>query len=222
MCEKNGIQLLHIFEDEWVNQKEIVKSIIKFKLGIIDTKIFAKTTIKEIDTITCNNFLNNNNIHGAINCKIRIGLFYRNDLVSVMTFRKNQTTITNKVGLKSEWELCRFCNKLNTEVIDGASKLLKYFIKNYQPKSILTLVNRRYGRGDLYKQLGFKFKEYSKINYWYYPHHTYKKYHKYNFRKSLLIKQGFDPNKTELQIMKERNFLILYDCGNIKFELKLQ
>jgi hypothetical protein len=37
-CEKQGIQLLHVFEDEWIMKKDIVKSIIKSKLGIIENK----------------------------------------------------------------------------------------------------------------------------------------------------------------------------------------
>ena len=47
LCEKENIQLLHIFEDEWVNKKEIVKSIIKSKLNIFENKIFARKCLKK-------------------------------------------------------------------------------------------------------------------------------------------------------------------------------
>jgi hypothetical protein len=39
-----------------------------------------------------------------------------------------------------------------------------------------------------------------------------------NYRKSMLIKDGFDPNKTEHQIMLERSMYRIYDCGTIRWE----
>jgi hypothetical protein len=201
LCEQKDIRLLHIFEDEWINKKEIVKSIIKSKLGIFDNKILAdNSTINEIDALTCDNFLNNNYIHDIIKSKIRIGLFYNDDLVLVMTFIKKKTNC--------EYELCEFCNKLNTQVVNGASKLLNYFIKTYNPKSILAFVNRRYSQGNQYKELGFKFIENTKPNCWY-------------LKKHKLVKVWFDPNKIEFENMDDKKYLIVYDCGNIKFKLTI-
>lgn len=45
------------------------------------------------------------------------------------------------------------------------------------------------------------------------------KYHRFNFRKDVLVKEGYDKEKTEFQIMNERGFFRIYDCGNLKFEL---
>ena len=43
---------------------------------------------------------------------------------------------------------------------------------------------------------------------------------RFNYRKDILIKQGYDENKTEKEIMKDRNYYRIYDCGNLKFEYK--
>lgn len=43
---------------------------------------------------------------------------------------------------------------------------------------------------------------------------------RFKYRKSELIKQGFDKNKTEKQIMIDRNYFRIYDCGTLKFEWK--
>jgi hypothetical protein len=222
LCEKNDIQLLHIFEDEWILKKEMVKSIIKSKLEIFDNKILASECIlKEIDNIIINNFLSNNHIQGVIESKIGLGLFYNNDLVSVMTFGKKRIAIENKTNIDNEYEILRFCNKLNTQVISSASKLLNYFIEIYKPKSILIFVDRRYSQGNLYKQLGFKILYNTQPNYWYFEKHSYKKYHRYDFRKDALISEGFDKNKTEFEIMDDREYLRVYDCGSMKFEMIL-
>jgi hypothetical protein len=223
LCKKRGIQLLHIFEDEWANKRDIVKSIIKSKLGIIENKIFArKCEIKEINNNnSIRNFLNNNHIQGFIGGKIKLGLYYDDELVSIMTFGKKRLAMGNKISIDGEYEMLRFCNKLNTTVIGGASKLLSYFVKTYQPKSILTYADRRYSNGGLYLKLGFKFIGNSDINYWYFIKNTLIRYHRFKFRKNVLVEQGFDKNKTEHQIMMERGYHCVYDCGNMKFEMIL-
>lgn len=221
-CERQGIQLLHVFEDEWIFKKEIVKSIIKSKLGVVENKIFArKCEIREIDSKLSSEFLNINHIQGNVNTKIKIGLFYDDELVSLMTFGKKRIAMGNKILVDGEYEMLRFCNRLNTQVIGGASKLLKYFIHTYNPKSILTFADRRYSQGGLYKQLGFRFIENTKPNYYYFIKNKLIRYHRFNFRKDILVKEGFDVNKTEFQIMSERGYLRIHDCGNMKFLLTI-
>lgn len=223
LCEKQNIQLLHIFEDEMLYQESIIKSIIKSKLGIYDQRIYArKCEIKEVnDNQLIREFLNDNHIQGFIGSKIRLGLFYENELVSLMTFGKKRIALGSKITKEGEYELLRFCNKLNTQIIGGAGKLFKFFIKNYDPKSILTFADRRYSQGKLYKKLGFEFKKYTKPNYFYVKSGVVKRFNRFKFRKSILIKEGYDPNKTEYEIMSERGFFQLFDSGNMKFELIL-
>jgi hypothetical protein len=62
----------------------------------------------------------------------------------------------------------RFCNKLNTSIIGGESKLLNYFIKKYEPSEILTYVDRSWSKGNLYSKLGFDLIGKTKPNYTYY------------------------------------------------------
>ena len=143
LCSEKDIKLFHIWEDDWINKKEIVKSIIKSKLNIIDNKIYArKCEIKEINNKICSEFLENNHIQGNINCKIKIGLYYDNELISIMTFGKKRLALGNKTQNNNEYEMLRFCNKLNTSVVGGASKLFKYFIQKYDPIEIISYADR--------------------------------------------------------------------------------
>lgn len=219
-CNEIGIDLIHIFEDEWINKKEIIKSIIKNKLNLISNKIYArKCIIKEIDNKLYKKFLNENHIQDYALAKIRIGLFYENELISLISFGKKRLALGNKINKENEYELIRFCNKLNINVIGGFSKLLNYFIKNYQPNNIITYANRRFYNGNVYLKNGFSFVGETKPNYFYSHKHSYKRYYRFNFRKDKLIKEGYDPNKTESQIMVERGYCKIYDCGQLKFEL---
>ena len=144
LCEKQGIQLIHIFEDEWKYKKEIVKDILKSKLGIFDLRIYArKCDIKEIDKNTASEFLSRNHLQGYIDSSIRYGLYYKDELVFVMTFRKNR-----KNG-SYDYELTRFASKTGVCVVGGVSRLLTTFKRNYKG-SLVSYADRRYCNGKLY------------------------------------------------------------------------
>ena len=219
LAQSKGVQLIHIFEDEWIYKSEIVKSIINSKLGIFNDRIYArKTIIKEInDNNLIRTFLNENHIQGFIGSKVKIGLFYNDELVSLMTFGSLRRSMGQKDIKENHYEMLRFATKLNTQIIGGASKLLNYFIKNYHPKEMITYADRRYSYGDLYKKLGFKFIKYTEPNYWYIKKNQIKREYRFKYRKDILIKEGFDKNKTEKDIMSENGYYHIYDCGNIKF-----
>lgn len=214
-CAENGIQLLHIFENEWIDpiKQDIWKSIINGKLGR-NNRIFArKTEVKEItDNKLVRQFIDNNHLQGHVGSSIKIGLFYEDELVSLMTFGKT------RFSKKYEWEMIRFCNKKFISVIGGASKLYKYFSRNYKPKSVISYANRRYSNGNLYNKLGFKFSHFSKPNYWYFKNNQ-KLYNRIMFQKHKLknLLEYYDSNKSEIENMLENKYLRIFDCGNIIF-----
>ncbi len=218
ICESKGIKLIHIFGDEWLYKKDIVKSRLRNMLGLNEIKIYGrKCIIKEVSSKESKEFLIENHIQGNVNSKIKIGLYYNDELVSLMTFGG----LRKSMGGKSEdgfYELLRFCNKLDTSVIGGANKLLKDFIKVYTPKEIVSYADRRWSQGDLYNKLGFKFISNSKNNYWYVI--GSKREYRFKYRKDVLLKEGFDKNKTEKEIMFDRKIFRIYDCGNKKFIFK--
>ncbi|MDE5889115.1 MAG: hypothetical protein K2H20_03750, partial [Bacilli bacterium] len=211
LCKEKGIRLIHIFEDEWIYKQEIVKSRLKSILGIKERCIRAsKCEIREVSSKESKAFLDENHLQGNVNSKFRYGLYYKDELVSLMTFgglRKN----LNSKAQEGAFELLRFVNKLNTTVYGGASNLLKYFIKKVNPKSIISYADKRWSDGNLYKKLGFTHTHDSKPNYFYVKHD--KRLNRFNFRKDKLVSEGFDPNKSEHEIMLERGIYRIYDCG---------
>ena len=219
LCNNKNVDLLHIFEDEWLNKKEIVKSIIKSKFKIYDNIFYArKCFIKELDSKEYKNFCNQNHIQGSVNASVKLGLYYKNELVSVMSFgglRKSLGSV-KEVGT---YEMLRFCSKLNTTIVGGASKLFKFFVKKYNPNKIVSFSDNRYFDGRLYEKLNFKFVTNTKPNYYYITDYL-KRENRFKFRKDVLVKQGFDKNKTENQIMEERGIPKIFDCGNKKWVWK--
>lgn len=221
-CEKQNIQLIHIFEDEWKNKKDIIKSKIKNQLNQNDNKIYArKCVIKEINNFEKNKFLNENHIQGEDKSKIKLGLFHNNELVSLITFG-NLRKITGHNSKENHYELIRFCTKLNFNIIGGFSKLLKYFIKNYNPKEILSYADRRWSKGKLYENNNFKFISNTPPNYWYMKYYKSRE-HRYKYRKSELNKilPIFDASISEWENMKLNKYDRIWDCGSKKYILSI-
>lgn len=144
-----------------------------------------------------------------------------------MTFSKERVIYKHNDD-SNRYELIRFCNKLNTTVVGGFSRLLKYFIKEYNPKYLKTYCDIRWSglnyKNTVYYKNGFKFDGYSKPNYWYMEkNNLLKRYHRYNFTKhSILSKhKDLDKNKTEWELMLELGYNRIWDCGNMKFSLEI-
>lgn len=223
-CNDHNIRLIHIFEDEWVNKKEIVKSKILHILGLNNRpKIYArKCVIKEIDSKMKNIFLNNNHIQGEDKSSIRLGLFYETKLVSVMTFSKPRGGIGKNTGKKGMYELVRFASVQDSLVIGGFGKMLKYFIRNYDFNTIRTYADLRWSEeSNIYEKNDFKLIWKSDPNYWYAD--RYCRYHRYNFRKQLLKNKFpdlYDSSLTEFEIMDQTTYNRIWDCGNLVYELE--
>lgn len=209
-CEKENIHLFHIFEDEWIYKQNIVKSMLLNILGNIKYKIMArKCEIREVSAHDASTFLDNNHLQGKCGSSVKLGLYYNNELVSLMCFGKSRHFVGNG---KHQWELLRFCNKLNTIVIGGASKLFKHFIELYNPDEIISYADRRWSTGNLYDVLGFKLYNKSQPNYYYVIGD--KRYYRFNFRKSVLIEKYDCPEKmTEKDFCYRQKWYRIYDCG---------
>lgn len=218
-CQNNNIQLLTIWEDQFRNNPEIIESILLSKLGVYENKIYArKCIIKEVSSKESKQFLTSNHLQGNCNSAIKIGLYYDNELVSLMTFGKLRRSLGNK-SKENIYELYRFCNKLNTQVIGGASKLFKYFIEHYNPFIVESFSSNDISNGNLYNILNFS-KVSNTISYWYIEQNNNNliRHHRYKFRKSELLKMGFDKNKTEFDIMNDmKNHYRIYDSGQTKW-----
>ena len=215
LCEEKNIQLYHIFENEWmnINKREIWKSVIKNKQNL-NKKIGArKTLIKEISSKESLLFLESNHLQGNSKASIRIGLFYNDELISLMTFGKS------RFNKDVEYELIRFCSKKNYSVQGGASKLITYFEKKYKPLSIISYANRRWSTGGLYKKLGFLKLGNTPPNFFWFKVNENILYNRIKFQKHKLSKElaVFDSLKTASENMFENDYRRIWDSGNIKF-----
>lgn len=210
-CEKKGIRLIHIWEDLWYSKKNIYKSIIASALGVYAKKIYARDCVcEEIFSKEYEEFLSENHIQGPIKSKIRLGLFYNDELVQVAGWGKSRFK-------ENEYELHRMCSKLNIQVIGGFSKLIKHSNLN----EFISFVSRDLYNGKGYESTGFKILEYSKPGY-FYCNSKLQRVNRMSAQKHKLSKmlEKYDPALSEVDNMMNNGYFRIYDCGNIKVEYK--
>ena len=193
-CEKIGFQLLHIFEDDWRDKSDCIKSRIKSLLGIYERKIYArKCRAIRIDTNMMMDFCNRNALNSKEAYSICYGLLYDNKLVFVMAFDK----VDGKV-----YKLSQFCSLLNVQVLGGFSKLLNKFNLEFNPEIILYEFDRQYANNNTLVKCGFVEKERTEPML-YYIH---------NVQDSRYIKRSVSV------LVRKRGCVTkntIFDCGNI-------
>lgn len=208
---EKGVRLIHIFEYEWLdkNKKEKITSLIN---NIVDDDrqyLYARQCIiKEIPSEISKVFLDKYHLQGADTASVRVGLFYKDLLVAIMTFCKP------RFNKKFEWELSRLCFHSNFKVIGGAERLLKYFEKTYNPKNIITYCDISKFIGKVYKRLGFSLKDISKPNYiW--SNSRGDIFTRYQCQKHKLVNRYPEyHNLSEGQIMTSLGYWKIEDSGN--------
>jgi len=220
IADHKGIQLYHIFENEWNNsvKKEIWVSVIKDKLNKNNKLGARKTQVELVSSSDAREFEEINHLQGKGQARVNLGLYYNNELVSLMTFSKGR----NSISAKADYELIRFCSKKGLTVQGGASKLFKYFVRNYNPKNITSFANRRWSNGNLYYKLGFELSHLSPPNYFYFLPKDRVFYSRNKFQKHKLKHfKNYSDSKTEWEIMEEAGYRKIYDSGNYVFKWSL-
>ncbi len=215
MCMDEDIQLIQIYEDEWFNKPDIIKSIIKSKLGVIENKVYArKCKIVEVENDIAIDFLDDNHLQGSIN-GTHIGLEFNGEVLCLVTIGKS------RFDKRYDLEILRFCNKLNTIVVGGFSKIFKYIRKNYENKSIITYADKRYGYGKFYEYAGFTFVGETEPGFYYISSDYISRESRYRYQKYMLKDKisTYKESLTEWENMQLNGYDRIWDCGNVRWRV---
>lgn len=165
-CSQLGIKLLHVFEDEWNDKQDIIKSMIKHRLGLTPTKISArKCDVIMLDRKQKEEFFDANHIDGDTLSMVSLGLRYDNEIVAAISLRLP----FNKKYLKS-LEVTRYCTRIDTAVNGGLSKLTKHamnFARTMGKEKLMTYVDTRFAsKGATYMKSGWRLKGSTPSKFW--------------------------------------------------------
>lgn len=210
-CEMLGYKLIHLFDIEWTEKRNIVESRLKNLLGISKIIYARKCTLEKVSSADATIFLKEHHIQGSCIASINISLKLDGKIVAIMTFGKPRYNSTY------DYELLRYCS--SGTVVGGASRLLKFFKDLMPGKNIISYADRRWSTGKIYQTLGFTQIRESAPCYWYFKNN--KLFHRSVFQKHKLNKllENFDPSKTEVQNMYDNGWRRVFDCGTKVFTL---
>ena len=223
LCQQQGINLLQYTDVQIKYKYKTLISQLKTHLNINKRRLYGRRcVVRYISKAEKKKFLNKYHIQNNDKSNIDLGLFYKNHLVSVMTFCKPRIALScpHTVG---SFELSRYCCINNFTIIGGAAKLLAFFERNHTPERIITYADRTRSFGAIYDRLGFIKQRVSPPNYWYFKGNYINTpdsiYHRYNFRKNVLHKKldNFNPLLTEWDNMKVNGWNRYWDCGSIVY-----
>lgn len=207
-----GYRLITIFEDEWNNRSDHIKTKLQHILGLSPTRVYArKCTIVDVSSIDKKAFLDRYHIQGNGPSSIQYGLEYEGEIVAVIAFIAKQN---------GTYTLNRYATSVT--VPGGFSKLLKHAITTLPNVSrIETFADLRWSEGHLYESTGFD-KEYV-IPPDYYWTDGISRWHKFGFRHSLLQSklEHYDETLTEAQNCHNHGLYRIYDCGKVKYVLTI-
>lgn len=214
-AEAAGIDLMQICEHEWREKSEIIKSIVRVRLGIAQ-KIFArKTEVRKITLSEAHRFCEDNHIQGKAPASLAIGAFYNDELVSVLTVGKNRFTGD---GL----ELIRFANRKNTIIVGIFSRLLKLLSEFYPGAELESYLDRRLFSGASLFKNGWTLKRTSQPGYfWMVDGKRINRSKTQKHKLKQLLGERFDPALSEAQNMFNSGASRIWDCGMHVFSTKL-
>lgn len=213
-CSNKNIRLIQLYDQEWVERKELIKSRLRIILQSSSVeRIYARNCLVDIiPAKQSNSFIKHRHIQSSCPASIHIGIFYANSLVGCMSFRKP------RFNNRYQYELIRFATEYNTVIVGGASKMIAHFIRTYDPTSIISYSDKRWNTGNVYTQTGFKFSHSTKPNYWYFDA-SMRLRSRVGFQKHKLKDKlnTFDPTASEWTNMINNGYDRIWDCGNDVF-----
>lgn len=208
LATKYGYRCIHIFD--WDNIIEIIKLV-----DTEHTKYYARNLIiKKLTKEAANKFLDTNHLQGRCGGnEINLGLYNDDDLVQLMTFGKP------RYNKNYQYELLRLCTKSGAVVVGGSEKLFKYFVKNFNPASVISYCEASKFKGDVYSRLGMTFVRHTE------PAKVWSKGQQ-KITDNLLRQRGYDQlfntsygkGTSNEKLMVENGWLPVYDCGQLVFE----
>lgn len=204
VARDNRYRCIHIFD--WDDVDKVLS------LLLPRTTVYGrKCVVKETTQAEANILLSKYHIQGpATKQTVCMGLYYDNELISVMTFGKP------RYNKKYQWELIRYVSSCN--VLGGSNKIWKHFIDKYNPDSIISYCDFSKFTGHTYEKLGMNYKAVNIGKHWYDMKNTH-------ITDNLLRQRGYDQlfntnygkGYSNEELMLEHGFVEIYDAGQITY-----
>ena len=192
LCNKNGIQLIHIFEDEWLIDQNRTKARIAYAFGLASS---------------IHDFQYQISIE-----KRKIVLYDKHTkaTIAALSFSKS------RFNIKEQWEILSF----ESIAKDSFAILLNVFEKTFNPQSIVFFIDRRWDNGNEYLKNGFVLNDILPPQCWWFNKAKLHRYHERFFKNIIapgVLNEKFTGLDEQISKLNALGWMRIYDCGMLKF-----
>lgn len=208
-CRDKGISLIQVYDIEWNERQEQIKSFLTAKLGINKTIGARKTEVRIVPKPEAKEFLDLYHIQGSCKFEKAFGLYSNDELLSLITIGKHHRG-------NNSYVLSRFVGKTGISVVGGLSKLTKAALAEY--KELITWVDLHYSNGENWLKIGWELEAVLPPDYRYYNPSNNTFVSKQSRQKK---KIGTPDNMTELEHSRLDGLTRIYDSGKLRLRISL-
>lgn len=203
-AKSSGWDFISIFEDEWVRSRAKVEMLLRNRLVRGNPKSVRPKNcrVEKIHWKIADPFYEENHYIGKCRSAVNYGVFYQERLVACVSF-KDPTRQS-----EHDWELVRMVSDPKFRVHGIWSHIMKRFIQEYDPKSIVSFSDNRLFNGEVYRKIGFEFDGDVRPDYYWVKRD--KRHHKSSLRKTAEEKLT---GKTEVELREEQGYRRIWDLG---------
>ncbi|MFN0291713.1 PDDEXK family nuclease [Pedobacter helvus] len=216
--QQQGILLVHLWEDVWLNKREQVLSRIHSFCGKNESLHGRKTKVTAIAAAPAKAFLQAHHLQGYIKTKFNFGLMLNQELVAVACFAAARPMKSKGNDYQSA-ELVRFATKTGYTIVGGLGKLINHFLQQVKVNDLMTYADRDWSLGKGYDKLGFHFSGNTDPVTFYVDTDTMQRYYAHRLPKKIVL--AFDEQKVLNldDFLIQKGFLKVFNTGNLKYHL---
>lgn len=217
VAQAQGVRLVQVFEDEWLQKQQIVKARIAAMLGRCERFDARKCCVEVLDSASARAFLHEHHIQGAGNARVYYGLRLQDRLVAVASFCPARSGAMTGAGKEGVWEILRYASA--GRVRGGFTRMYKRFLQDYAPQQVISYCDLRYGDGRLYAAAGLTLDSVTEPDYWWVPAGKIQRIPRYTTQKHKLQQHPvlgafYQPGMTEAQVCHAAGWERIYGVGN--------
>jgi predicted SprT family Zn-dependent metalloprotease len=212
MATKFGLDMIAVYEDEWVHRRRQMEQLIMNRMGKTVPTVLVRASKVKVNTISsasANKFYEEFHYIGPCKAAISYGVLIGDTMVACCSFSRPTRQSSH------QWELVRMASNPNFRIYGVWSKLLKQFVNDHTPESIVSFSDNRLFLGGVYAKLGFKHDGNTPPSYYWVKSGK-------RFNKSGLRKKGDEKlcGKTEVELREEQGYSQIWDVGKKRWVWK--
>lgn len=210
-----GVKLITVFEDEWLERRQVVEVRLANAVGKARVVAGRKTKLVSLTWAEARDFLETWHLAGAgLPGSVWQGLKEGDQLVAVAVWGASRYE-------PGKLELYRYCTS-GCRIVGGLGKFVagvKRGVTGYD--TLVTYADLRWGSGEGYRAVGFQHVRDTRPNYFWCKASS--RFSRQHFQKHKLKDKlvSFDPDLSEVENCHANGYWRIYDCGSSKWEMQI-